>query len=93
MLCAEFHMPRPVRLQRKADPDEAMVMTAKPDADNLIKAVMDAMTDDGWWHDDALVCALVVTKSYAAKEQPTGAAIRVYLLEQGTSVELLHGRA
>lgn len=39
--------------------------TTKPDADNLAKAVMDALTDAGLWKDDTQVVQLNVTKSYA----------------------------
>jgi Holliday junction resolvase RusA-like endonuclease len=39
--------------------------TTKPDADNLAKAVMDALTDAGLWKDDTQIVQLSVTKSYA----------------------------
>ena len=68
-------------------------MTAKPDVDNLLKAVMDALTDDGWWHDDSLVCAVVALKSYAAKGKSSGARIQVCLLPEDGSVELRHERS
>jgi Holliday junction resolvase RusA-like endonuclease len=42
--------------------------TTKPDADNLAKAVMDALTDAGLWNDDTQVVELNVTKTYAATE-------------------------
>lgn len=41
----------------------------KPDADNLAKAVMDAMTQLGFWKDDAQVWCLGVFK-YFATEKP-----------------------
>ena len=47
----------------------------KPDLDNLLKAVMDAMTNIGVWKDDALVCATDTSKWYAKKK--TGAQIIV----------------
>ena len=37
---------------------------AKPDADNLAKAVLDALTTLGIWEDDAAVCCLRVVKLY-----------------------------
>lgn len=49
----------------------------RPDLDNLVKAVMDALTDDGWWRDDALVWSLAATKQYAAPDAQTGATITV----------------
>ena len=93
MLCVEFFMPRPLRLQRRQDPEEAILMTAKPDVDNLLKAIMDALTDDGWWDDDALVCTVVASKSYAAKNASSGARIQICLLPEDGSVELRHERA
>ena len=40
--------------------------TAKPDCDNLAKAVMDALTSCGTWDDDRQVIRLAVTKRWAA---------------------------
>jgi Holliday junction resolvase RusA-like endonuclease len=43
--------------------------TAKPDADNIAKGVLDALK--GWWRDDAQVCDVRCTKLVAAfGEQP-----------------------
>ncbi len=39
----------------------------KPDIDNLVKAVMDAMTFAGVWRDDSLVWNVHATKIYAGK--------------------------
>lgn len=39
----------------------------KPDADNLAKAVMDAMSAAGVWQDDAQVSDLRVTKQYGPR--------------------------
>lgn len=39
--------------------------TGKPDADNLAKAVMDALTQLGVWKDDDQVCKLRIWKRYA----------------------------
>jgi Holliday junction resolvase RusA-like endonuclease len=47
----------------------------KPDVDNLLKAVMDAMTTAEVWKDDALVYATEAGKWYAAGK--TGAQIIV----------------
>lgn len=48
----------------------------KPDADNLAKAVMDALTQCGWfWGDDAQVAVLTVAKRYA--DSGTGAQIEI----------------
>jgi len=42
--------------------------TSKPDADNLAKAVLDCITQLGFWRDDAQVSALDVRKKYANAE-------------------------
>lgn len=48
----------------------------KPDADNLAKAVMDALTQCGWfWGDDAQVAVLTAAKLYA--DSGTGAQIEI----------------
>jgi Holliday junction resolvase RusA-like endonuclease len=76
-LTVAFFFPRPKRLMRAKDPTEAIPHTAKPDADNALKAVMDCMTQIGFWHDDALVYSTVVVKYYCAKGQRPGAVVQV----------------
>lgn len=72
-----FYMPRPKSLMRRKDPDGPMLYTAKPDRDNLDKAVLDALTRLSVWRDDAQVCGGSVWKWYAAKDGITGARLRV----------------
>ena len=63
----EFRFPRPKHhsnskgVLKPAAPDWH---TAKPDADNAAKAVLDALTTLHVWKDDALVSSLTVTKRY-----------------------------
>lgn len=71
----DFLMPRPKRLMRKKDPDGRIPAPAKPDRDNLEKAVLDALTTDGWWRDDAQVVAGEVRKLYHAKDEAPGAEL------------------
>lgn len=53
-------------------------MVGKPDADNLAKAVMDAITQfGGFWHDDAQVAHLVITKEYTAEGSSPGVVVRI----------------
>jgi Holliday junction resolvase RusA-like endonuclease len=54
--------------------------TVKPDTDNLLKAVMDAMTEAGVWTDDALVYSTKSEKWYAS-EGECGARIKVEVRE------------
>ena len=64
-----FFMPRPK--SRKGD----VWHTTKPDADNLTKAVLDALTDAGIWGDDAQVARQLVEKFYAAGTNDAGCAV------------------
>ena len=80
-LTAVFAMPRPNKMLARKYPDGRFYHTAKPDTDNLIKAVKDAMTGIAY-DDDAQVCAEYVTKYYQAKlnDQP-GVHILISRLE------------
>jgi len=79
-LSIEFNMPRPKRLLRKCDPEGPIRHTAKPDLDNLSKAVMDALTAIGIWRDDSQVSSTTVSKWYVSKGQRPGAIIGVATL-------------
>ena len=39
----------------------------KPDADNLAKAILDVLTEQGWWRDDGVVSELLVIKLWSGK--------------------------
>lgn len=71
-----FALKRPKRLLRKRDPDGMIPHAAKPDCDNLAKAVLDAM--DGWWKDDCQVQRLEVAKFYSSKDRGGGCYITVW---------------
>jgi len=51
----------------------------KPDADNLAKAAMDALTKAGAWKDDAQVSCLIIIKRFAQAKlrERTGAVIEI----------------
>lgn len=72
-----FNLPRPKRLMRKKDPIGCVAHTSKPDADNLAKAVLDAMTDCGWWQDEQIT-DLRVVKRYHGKGGWPGATVVVW---------------
>jgi crossover junction endodeoxyribonuclease RusA len=64
-----FYLPRPKAhfLKSGLRGDAPVWVEKKPDADNLAKAVMDALTDLGsYWADDSQVTQLHVTKRYAS---------------------------
>lgn len=58
---------RPQRLMRAREPDGRLPHTTKPDADNVAKAVGDALQAAGVVGDDSQVVGLEVVKLYAAK--------------------------
>lgn len=60
----DLFFPRPKRLCRARDPHGRIRHTAKPDRDNCEKAILDALTQDGWFRDDSQVCAGAVSKWY-----------------------------
>lgn len=72
-----FLFKRPQRLMRKKDPIERIPHTAKPDRDNLDKAVLDTLTQIGFWRDDSQVCAGKVEKFYCRKDGSPGAEILI----------------
>jgi Holliday junction resolvase RusA-like endonuclease len=72
-----FALPRPKSLTGKRHADGAIPHTGKPDADNLCKAVLDALTQIGLWRDDSQVCAVSVVKNYASKTGRPGMALEV----------------
>lgn len=68
-----FHLPRPKghfrggKPDRGLKPDAPLWHTGKPDADNLAKAVLDALTQLGaFWRDDSQVARLAVRKGYSS---------------------------
>ncbi len=73
----DFLVPRPKRLMRKKDPDGRIWCPSVCDRDNLEKAVADALTADGWWHDDRQVVAGEVRKMYHAKGERPGAVLAI----------------
>lgn len=74
-----FYMPRPQRLLRRTSPAQAIPYTAQRanDADNLAKAVLDAITDAGVWRDDGQVYDLRVVRMYHAIGASPGAVVRI----------------
>lgn len=73
----DFFLPRPKRLCRKKDPDHQLWCEGKPDRDNLDKAVLDVLTDIGFWRDDSQVCCGLIQKFYHGKEGFSGAIIKI----------------
>lgn len=82
-----FYLPRPkghYRTNGQLKPSSPVFMhTGKPDADNLAKAVLDALTNIRAWLDDDQVCELTIRKYW---EQPQthapGCMIRISELHE-----------
>jgi len=76
-----FTMARPKSHYRKAGgltTTAPRAHTATPDADNLAKAVMDAISHLDVWVDDAQVVGLIVSKRWAMNQQePAGCEINI----------------
>jgi Holliday junction resolvase RusA-like endonuclease len=74
MLSMTFHLPRPKshygtgKNMNKLKPSAPLNHTQKPDVDNMVKAVMDAITDVGVWKDDSQVVSLSADKYWAVLE-------------------------
>lgn len=62
-------LPRPARLRRRCDPTGLIPAPARPDVDNVVKAVLDGAA--ALWRDDGQVVDLHASKRYAeADGQP-----------------------
>jgi Holliday junction resolvase RusA-like endonuclease len=74
----KFYFPRPKShfTKKGKRPEAPKWQTGKPDADNLAKAVLDALTILRVWNDDTQVCKLDVRKFYNDTACP-GALIRI----------------
>jgi Holliday junction resolvase RusA-like endonuclease len=75
----DFFLPRPkghYKRDGSLKADQAIWHQRKPDLDNLIKAVTDAITDtQRIWLDDSQICQLTATKTYAL--QRSGCSVRI----------------
>lgn len=77
-----FVMPRPGRMVWKKRPMPRAHHTAKPDLDNLEKAVKDALTKL-LYRDDAQVCRVEKSKVYAAGGETPGVVVTVESIGEG----------
>ena len=76
-LDADFYFPRPKYMAGRKVPDGEIPHTARPDRDNLEKALLDCLTTVGVFVDDCQVCAGEVRKFYASKADRPGAVIAI----------------
>jgi len=79
---AEFYFRRPQRLRKKSSPAGFIPHTAKPDRDNLDKAVLDCLKQIGFIRDDCFVSDGKITKRYTRIDSSPGALIEIYTPEE-----------
>lgn len=79
-LWISFVMPRPASMMWKTKPMPAEHHTKKPDLDNLLKSVKDAMTGVVW-RDDSQVAMVEASKRIAGGDEKPGTSICVRELE------------
>lgn len=75
---------RPQRLLRKRDPEGRLLRPGKPDLDNVVKAVADALVKAGVLRDDVLVTTITARSLYAAKGEGPRVEIRLWVDELGS---------
>lgn len=73
-----FVMPRPASTPKRRTPPAVK----RPDLDKLIRAVLDALSSAGVWHDDSQVVNLRAAKCIASPGDRTGCHIVVTRLEE-----------
>ena len=81
-----FFLPRPKSRSRKCDWHGPIPCASKPDCDNLAKAVLDCLTQQGWWNDDSQVSRLSIEKCYHSIGQRPGATVMVRALTMHAEV-------
>lgn len=72
---------RPKRLLRRCDPDDRMWRTSKPDGDNVLKAVADALVNAGVLRDDVLVVDWRVRCLYAARGEGPRVEVALHVVD------------
>jgi Holliday junction resolvase RusA-like endonuclease len=95
VLRVEFFVPRTADLMRVSSPQGKIECFTKPDLDNYVKLVMDALSTIwpkgdgrcGIWVDDGRVCKIVASKWYPGRLEATGAGIVAELHDEKRVVE------
>ena len=71
---------RPKARLRRCDPDERLWRTSKPDGDNVLKAVCDALVNAHVLVDDAQAALKTVESRYAARGETARVEVEVWRL-------------
>jgi len=61
-------------------PKSTKLITPRGDIDNYMKAILDAVTKKGYWHDDAQVAEINAVKRYAMEHEEPHTNIEIYPL-------------
>lgn len=77
-----FLLPRPARLCRRKDHPGRIWCVSKPDIDNLVKALTDCLTQEGWWRDDSQIVEMTVTKQWHGMAGRPGADVWVSAVQE-----------
>lgn len=88
MVSMLFFMPRPKKIIDKDLVGNQIWHQSKPDIDNLIKAVLDAMVDDDWFVDDSIVVSVLATKRYSTNRSPSITGVQVDVIEADHAQEV-----
>jgi Holliday junction resolvase RusA-like endonuclease len=83
-VCITFVHKRPQRLQRKSSPEGRIMKTTRPDIDNLVKMVLDIMTNSGMWKDDNQVTSLVAEDMFCSKNEEPHTQWSIYIKGETT---------
>ena len=81
---AVYEIPRSAtRAQRRQMEDGELLPLKKPDIDNVVKAIMDALQGDGMaYTDDKQVATITATKQYETENKPAGVYVTIKELER-----------
>lgn len=77
----DFVLPRPQRLRWKSRPMPSEPHTSKPDAENLAKSVLDALSQIVWV-DDSRIYELVARKRVAAGDEAPHVRVTVRIVSE-----------
>ena len=80
-LTVTAYLQRPKKFFRQKDPDGPIHCTSKPDLDNIVKLIEDAM-NKYVYRDDAQVCYVTLGKFYCEKSGRPRTAISIELLPE-----------
>lgn len=76
-LNVQLLMPRPEKLRKPSLMDQVIPHTKRPDADNCLKAIQDALTHIVWTDDDR-ISTVFVRKRYVRCTEAPGVLIQVF---------------